>query len=119
MPETKEAKKEKSLILVGHYHHQATCVCGTSTMVESYYEQLPPILCPSCGKENSTQSSLQTTPFIYAKTGRKCSKCGCRYHVKPVPEKPTCPTCAHSEIETTDGNETPPKLQEGQAKTPG
>lgn len=90
MPET----KEEALILVGHYHHVAECECGTVTTVESYYKDLPPIICPSCQMMSENKTELQEDPLVSDCT-IKCKKCGCAFMSVPYPPNAKCPACTH------------------------
>jgi hypothetical protein len=96
MQETKaeEKKAPEALILVGHYHHVADCKCGTTTTVESYYKQLPDIICPSCQIRNPIKSEKQEDAFVSDNTMR-CSECACRFMSVPYPPNAVCPTCSH------------------------
>jgi hypothetical protein len=91
--ETKE-KEQKALVFVGHYHHVAECKCKTVTTVESYYKQLPDIICPSCQITNPITTTIHDDPFVSDNT-MKCSECSCRFMSVPYPQNATCPTCNH------------------------
>lgn len=90
----KKKETPKGLILVGHYHHEAQCECGTATRVESYYKQLPQIMCPSCQKPCTTHANFHKDAAVSTKTVA-CVGCGCRFAVTPTPANMLCPTCIH------------------------